>query len=146
MVTGDVTIATVSNGCGGRDFSAEPGKSPESVRKDLGQFTTSSLDDLMRYMRQKATDGRRDSKHIGIMFVTTPLTPIDFRKAEREMKRARFQNTAIFVIGIGDEVDAEQLRQLTTLGGVYLHAYDLSALQEVSKSLLYYLCLYGVDK
>lgn len=146
MAAGDVTIATVSNGCSGGDFKGEPGTNPDSVKQELAAYVAPGIDNLMRTMRIKAVDGRRETKHVGVIFITDKLSPLEYDKALLEMRRARFQKTAVFVVGVGDSVDAAQVQSLTVLGGLYLHTYSFNTLPELSSTLLYHLCLYGVDK
>ena len=146
MASGDVTVATVSNGCAGESFTGEPGTNPASVKADLASYETPRFDHLMRSMRIKAVDGRRETKHVGVIFITDRLSPVEYDKARREMMRARYQKTAIFGVGIGDLVDETQTRALTALGGYYMHAFNYKTLPELSAQLLYHMCMFGVDK
>lgn len=142
MAGGDVTIAVVYNGCSGGELVEEMGANSDSVKQHIASFKYPRFDQLIRDMRLKAVDSRRESKHIGVMFVTDRLSPEEYDKARLEMMRARFQKTAVFAVGIGDMVNGDQVRSLMAREGYYFHAYSFRTLLEVASPLLYNLCVF----
>ena len=146
MEAGEVTIATISNGCNDGNFDETPSSDPETIKKGLSNYHAPKFDQLMRNMRLKAGDGRLQSKHVGIVFVSDRLSPYDLRKSSLEAKRARFQKIGIFVVGIGNHVEDSQLETLTTEDTEFFRAFGFESLSDVGNALLYRLCLYGTTK
>ncbi|KAH3884485.1 collagen alpha-4(VI) chain-like isoform X2 [Dreissena polymorpha] len=146
MSAGGVSIATVANGCPSGTFNEAPLLDAEEVKKDFASISVPSFDTLMRNMRLKASYGRGDSEHIGIIFVNSNLAPDEFGKSRNEMMRARYQKSAIFVIGIGSLVDRHQLNSLVTNGGQYLEVLSFETIGDIGKQLMYSLCLFGAQE
>ena len=145
MKSGEVTIATISNGCSDGNLEEPPSSDPVKIQKALASYHAPMFHQLMRNMRLKAGDGRLKSKHVGIVFVSDRLSPFDLRKSNLEAKRARFQNIAIFVLGVGSRVEDTQLEALTTKDAEFFRAFDFDSLHDVNNALLYRLCLHGTS-
>lgn len=146
MKTGDVTMAMISNGCSDGNIEEPPSSDPEQIKKGLADYHAPKFDQLMRNMRLKAGDGRQQTKHVGVVFVSDHLSPYELRKSSLEAKRARFQKVGIFVLGIGDRVDDGQLEALTTKDSEYFRVFGFENLADVGNALLYRLCLYGTTE
>lgn len=146
MVISDTTIMTIGNGCSGSELDEEPAYDPQVVKQELSAYETPQFYHLMRNMRLKAADGRMKADHIGVMFVTDHLNPMEYRKAQLEMMRAKFQRTTIFVLGVGKRVDEHQYQSLTTNGGQYMHVTSFEELGDIATPTLYKLCLFGTAR
>lgn len=146
METGATTIATVSNGCSTGNFEELPSSDAEQIKKGLSGYQPPKFNQLMRNMRLKAGDGRRQSKHVGIVFLNDRLSPQEYRRSILESKRARYLKIGVFIIGIGSRVEKSQLESLTTEEAGYFLAFEFENLSEIGNSLLYRLCLYGTSE
>ncbi|XP_045173658.2 collagen alpha-5(VI) chain-like [Mercenaria mercenaria] len=146
MAAGDTTIMTIGNGCSGSTLDEEPATDPNMVKQGLSTYQTPQFHQLMRNMRLKAADGRFESDHIGVLFVTDRLTSFEYRKAKLETMRAKFQRVAIFALGVGNRVDAQDYMSLTTNGGQYISVPSFEDLGEIGTAFLYNMCLFGTNK
>ena len=144
MKSGGVSIATISNGCSGGIFEEDVSYDPESVKTELSKFESPKFPRMLRGMRLKAADGRRDAKHVGTIFMIDSLSSNDFRYAQMERRRAIFKQTEIFVIGVGNRVNESQARQLATDSGGYIHVYNFDALESAGTKFLFKMCVMGV--
>lgn len=140
------SIATIGSGCSGGTFEEESATDAVSVRKGLSSYQTPEFDHMVRNMRIKAADGRSDSAHIGIIFLSDQLSPYTFKKASLEVRRAMFQRTTVFVVGVGDRLDETQARSLVTQDGEFVKAMSFDTLRDAGTPILYKLCVFGASK
>ena len=143
MDSGDTTIGLLSNGCSDDKLEEVPSSDPNQLKEVLSKYKSPKLDQLMRNLRLKAGDGRMQSKHVGIAFVSDRLSSYELRKSSLEVRRAKFQNIGIFVVGIGDRVQDSQLESLITDNAEYFRVFSFESLADIGNALLYRICLYG---
>ncbi|KAL4224060.1 collagen [Mactra antiquata] len=145
MGVSQTTISTINNGCSGGNIDSEPAADSLMVKESLASYSAPHFYDLLRNMRLKAADGRRESSHIGIVFAIDRLSPSEFRKAMLESMRAKFQKTAVFVLGVGHRVDPSQYKVLIGNGGQFITVDDFGTLEKLDNEILKDLCTFGIN-
>ncbi len=108
----------------------------------LRPSTTSVLKYMRRVAFHKANGGRKDAKRIAVLIVDKNDNP-DIIRALREAAKARImKNIELFVIGVGKDVNPEDLRQLASPppGQHVFHVLDYDELQSIAIRIKQAIC------
>lgn len=133
-----MTISVISgDGCSdtGSDAMINNAHNMDDIDRELDALSdTKPFKSRMKKMRLKFD--RRSKKKVGVLFLDRELQDSELSGVQRERKFAAFQRIQLFIIGVGDRVDAGQAQQLTTGGNNYFHVDRYEMINDVRDDLL----------